>query len=161
LRSGLRARESWRWHSRALETLRRYVIEFEIQRISSLEFIHGQTISMSSDRKKTSQAVWNAGLGTVDISPSEPIWLAGWGARAKPSEGLSQRIWVKALAHQYGNAAPCVWVTADLRGFSRTMTATIARRVRRKYGHRPLPACSQCVAFPQRPGGRRRAATLF
>jgi neutral ceramidase len=89
---------------------------------------------MKSNKSPTSQSTWKAGLARVDITPTEPIWLAGWGFRTKTMQGVSQRIWVKALALRSGNDDPCVWVTADILGFSRSMTATIAQRVQKKYG---------------------------
>lgn len=89
---------------------------------------------MSSRRRHAPAPAWNAGLAKIDITPSEPIWLAGWAFRTKTSQGVSQRIWVKALALQSGSDKPCVWVTADLLGFSRSMTATIAQRAQRRFG---------------------------
>ena len=80
------------------------------------------------------QTSYKVGLAKVEITPSEPIWLAGWGVRTEPSKGVSQPIWVKAMAIQSGNEPPVLWVTADLLGFSRKMTATIAERVQRKHG---------------------------
>ncbi|MCC7193821.1 MAG: neutral/alkaline non-lysosomal ceramidase N-terminal domain-containing protein [Phycisphaeraceae bacterium] len=80
------------------------------------------------------QPSWKAGLAKVDITPTEPIWLAGWGFRTRTSQGVSQPIWVKALALRSGNDKPAVWVTADLLGLSQKMTAIIAARVQKKYG---------------------------
>src|SRR5512143_2559248 len=40
-------------------------------------------------------AAWQAGVGAVDISPAEPIWMAGYAARTRPSEGIRQPIHVK------------------------------------------------------------------
>src|SRR5687767_8970269 len=85
-------------------------------------------------KKSSSKASWKAGLSKMDITPSEPIWLAGWGFRNQRSKGVSQKIWVKSLALQSGNEPPCVWVTADILGFSRKMTQAIAERVEKKYG---------------------------
>ena len=39
-------------------------------------------------------ANWKAGLAKTDITPEGPIWLAGFGARTKPSEGVLQSIYV-------------------------------------------------------------------
>src|SRR5688572_7171396 len=89
---------------------------------------------MASKRLKSSGGGWQAGLSKVDITPKKQIWLHGWGFRTKPSQGVSQNIYGKGLALRSGNGEPCVWVTADLLGFSRTMTATIAQRVERRYG---------------------------
>jgi len=71
-------------------------------------------------------AQWKAGVARVDISPTEPVWMAGYAARTKPSEGVRQRIWVKALALQDAAGATSVLVTSDLLGFTRSMSATVA-----------------------------------
>jgi len=62
------------------------------------------------------------------------MWLHGWASRTEPMQGISQRIWAKAVALQGSDGNTVVLVTADLLGFSRTMTAAIARRARKKFG---------------------------
>src|SRR6185503_10437031 len=79
-------------------------------------------------------AAWRAGTARVNITPQEPIWLAGYGARTKPSEGVLQDIYAKALALQNDADPPAVIVTSDLLGFTREMAATVADGVARKYG---------------------------
>jgi len=79
-------------------------------------------------------AAWKAGTARVDITPKEPIWLAGYGARTKPSEGVLQNIHAKALALQHDNDPPAVLVTSDLLGFTRAMSATVALEAEKKYG---------------------------
>jgi len=85
-------------------------------------------------KAKRRRTDWLAGVATVDITPRERIWLAGWGSRTEPMQGVSQRIFAKALALQDATGARAVLVTADLLGFSRTMTAAIAGRARRRFG---------------------------
>ena len=41
---------------------------------------------------------YRVGTGRVDITPEGPIWLAGYGDRKKPSEGVEQHLFAKALA---------------------------------------------------------------
>src|SRR5439155_26835413 len=77
---------------------------------------------------------WKAGVATVDITPRESIWLAGYGARTRPSAGVLQHIYVKALALQDETGAVTVLVTSDLLGFNRDTSIPIAERVRQKYG---------------------------
>jgi neutral ceramidase len=74
-----------------------------------------------------------AGVSKVDITPDEQIWLAGWGARTEPSQGISQRIYAKALALQDGRRK-YAWLTADLLGYSKKMTDEVLRRCRAKFG---------------------------
>ena len=38
-----------------------------------------------------------AGASRVDITPDGPIWLSGYENRNKPSEGVEQRLFAKAL----------------------------------------------------------------
>ena len=77
---------------------------------------------------------WKAGVAKVDITPAEPIWLAGYGNRAKPSDGVLQKIYVKALALEDETGKRSVLVTSDLVGFSRAMVDDIVTRAKAQYG---------------------------
>src|SRR5918994_2162036 len=72
-------------------------------------------------------ANWKAGFAKTNITPDGPIWLAGFGARTKPSEGVLHPIYIKALALQDERGAVSVLVTSDLLGFNRNMAAFVAR----------------------------------
>lgn len=80
------------------------------------------------------QSTWKAGTATVDITPTEPVWLAGYGARDRPSSGVLQNIFAKALALQDENGATSVLVTADILGFTAEMSETVAERVEALHG---------------------------
>jgi hypothetical protein len=41
------------------------------------------------------QSGWKAGAAKVDITPKEPIWLAGYAGRTKASQEIIQHIFVK------------------------------------------------------------------
>jgi len=41
---------------------------------------------------------WKAGVATRVITPQQPMWMAGYAARNKPSEGSVHDLHVKALA---------------------------------------------------------------
>jgi len=41
---------------------------------------------------------WKAGLARVVITPEEPMWMGGYAARTKPSEGKIHDLYAKALA---------------------------------------------------------------
>jgi hypothetical protein len=55
-------------------------------------------IGLLSIAPAQTHADWKAGVARVDITPSESIWMAGYAARTKPSEGVLQRLYAKALA---------------------------------------------------------------
>ena len=77
---------------------------------------------------------WKAGVSKIAITPSEPIWMAGYGARTRPSEGVLQDIYVKALALQSGARDVSVIVTSDLLGFPREVGDAIARECQTRHG---------------------------
>ncbi len=76
---------------------------------------------------------WQAGVAKTVITPRESIWMAGYGARTKPSEGVRQDIYAKALALRDGAGHTVVLVTLDLVGISREQAAEIAAQCRAKF----------------------------
>ena len=49
---------------------------------------------------------YDVGVSKVDITPGYPIRLNGFGSRREESEGITQRIWAKALAIGADEAKP-------------------------------------------------------
>lgn len=74
-----------------------------------------------------------AGVGRPDITPSGPIWMVGYASRKKPSEGVDQHLFAKALALQHGQDKPLILITADLIGFPRAVAEEIAGRIEKEY----------------------------
>jgi neutral ceramidase len=79
-------------------------------------------------------AGWKAGVAKVVITPDEPIWMAGFASRDRPSEGVRQDIYVRALALHDGGGKSSVLVTLDLAGIEREMADEMAARCRERYG---------------------------
>lgn len=77
---------------------------------------------------------WKAGVAAVDITPAEPIWMAGYAARKAPSQGVRRELYAKALALEDAGGAMGVLVTADLIGFRRAVSERIVERCRAAYG---------------------------
>ncbi len=80
------------------------------------------------------QSQWRAGVATVTITPTESIWMAGYAARTKPSEGIQTDLYLKALALDDGSGRPAVLVTSDLVGLRRQVADRIAERCAKQYG---------------------------
>jgi len=76
------------------------------------------------------QSSWKAGAAKVSITPSRPIWMAGYDSRTKPSEGVLQDIHAKALALQDDSGATTVLVTIDLVGVAPSITKGIVERAK-------------------------------
>ena len=76
------------------------------------------------------------GIGRIKITPEKPIYLSGYAARKKPSEGVKLDIWAKAMAFQDTKNGKVVIVTTDLIGMSRSISERIGAEVEKKYGLR-------------------------
>src|SRR5687767_13233897 len=77
---------------------------------------------------------WSAGVARVTVTPREPIFMKGYASRTRPSEGVRQDLFVKALALRDGTGAVSVLVTSDLHSYTRRMSDTIAEAAQKKYG---------------------------
>jgi len=79
------------------------------------------------------QAEWKAGVATVVITPEQSMWMAGYAARNKPSEGKVHELHGKALALEDAQGARLVIVTADLIGFPREFRDQLGKEVADRY----------------------------
>jgi len=70
---------------------------------------------------ETPEADWKAGVASVVITPEQPMWMAGYAARDKPSEGKIHDLYAKALALQDAQGTRLVIVTLDLVGVRRPL----------------------------------------
>lgn len=80
---------------------------------------------------------WKAGAASVVITPEGPLWMAGYAARNKPSEGKVQDLFAKALALEDEAGTRLVFVTLDLVGIPRPLRDAVARRVQEAHGLPP------------------------
>jgi neutral ceramidase len=77
---------------------------------------------------------WKAGIARAVITPTEPMWMAGYGARDHPSEGTLVDLWAKVVALEDAKGKKVVLVTTDLLGFPRKMSERIRDHLAVKYG---------------------------
>jgi len=82
-------------------------------------------------------AEWQAGLATTVITPDLPMWMAGYAARTKPSEGKVHDLHAKALVLGDARGNRLAIITLDLIGIDRTMRDWIAKEVRQHHGIAP------------------------
>ncbi|MBI4878005.1 MAG: neutral/alkaline non-lysosomal ceramidase N-terminal domain-containing protein [Acidobacteria bacterium] len=79
-------------------------------------------------------ADFRAGVGRIDITPDGPIWMSGYAARTKPSEGVLVRLGAKALALEDNKKNRVVIVTTDIIGLPRSISDSVAARVQKEHG---------------------------
>jgi hypothetical protein len=77
---------------------------------------------------------FKAGVATKIITPAEPMWMAGYGARNKPSEGKVHELHVKALALEDPAGTKLVLMTTDLVGIPRDLSEAVVAEVRKQTG---------------------------
>lgn len=77
---------------------------------------------------------YSVGVAKVDITPDYPIRLNGFGFRRTESEGVTQRIWAKALAIGTDNEKPLILITIDSLGLRLPMIEEVAKRLKSKAG---------------------------
>jgi len=83
------------------------------------------------------QQSWKAGIASTVITPEKPMWMSGYAARNKPSEGKVHDLRAKALALEDDHGARVVIVTVDLLGISRAMRDWLENEVARRYNLPP------------------------
>jgi putative membrane-bound dehydrogenase-like protein len=70
------------------------------------------------------------GVATQDITPKYAVRLSGFGSRRTESEGVTQRIFAKALA--IGDKEPAVLITVDNLGVPASIRAEVAKRLQKQ-----------------------------
>ena len=76
---------------------------------------------------------WKAGVASAVITPTEPMWLAGWAVRRQPASGKAMDLFAKALAVEDTNGERFVIVTADLIAIPREVATRAAARMQERW----------------------------
>ncbi len=74
------------------------------------------------------------GVAKVDITPTEPIRLVGYGGRRAEATTVASRIWAKALAIGSDEQNPRVLITTELIGVPASLVEPLAERLKKKVG---------------------------
>jgi hypothetical protein len=72
------------------------------------------------------ETAWKAGAATVNITPAEPMYMAGYASRTHPSENTAQDLYAKALALDDGGGHQLLIITLDLIGVPRPLHDRLA-----------------------------------
>jgi neutral ceramidase len=82
-------------------------------------------------------ADFKAGIASTVITPDEPMWMAGYAARNKPSEGKIHDLNAKALALEDTQGTRLIMVTVDLIGIPRPTRDWFEKQVKQRYNIGP------------------------
>jgi hypothetical protein len=75
-----------------------------------------------------------AGVARIEITPREPIWMAGYASRDHASTGVRQPLWARALAIDDGSRERTVIVATDLIGLPAALADQVAARAESQFG---------------------------
>lgn len=78
------------------------------------------------------EAGWKAGIAKADITPDQPVFLAGYASRDKPFEKIDARLFAKAIAFTDPQGLRAILITTDLIGFSAAVSDPICDRIMTK-----------------------------
>src|SRR5262245_8616309 len=77
---------------------------------------------------------FKAGIASKVITPTEPLWMAGYANRNKPCDTKRHDLWVKALALEDATGNRCVLMTSDLCGIPRSLSEAVCTAVIKRTG---------------------------
>lgn len=92
------------------------------------------TLFVTGTAQGAESTQWKAGLAKTVITPSEPIWMAGFAIRTHPSTGVRQDIFVRALALEDSLGKTAVIATFDWVSIDRETADAIAEQCRQRFG---------------------------
>lgn len=77
---------------------------------------------------------WQAGFSKVDVTPTEPVRMAGYGSRDRPSEGIDTPLHVRCLALKSGSDDPTsLLVSVDTIGLPGSVSRELATAIGEKH----------------------------
>src|SRR5437588_10814834 len=84
-----------------------------------------------------SEPLWKAGVARANITPTQPLWLAGYGGRDKPADGKVMDLWIKVLALEDARGHRAVILTSDLLGIPQSIYQHTCAALKSKFGLDP------------------------
>ena len=91
-------------------------------------------VGLAAGVGKAQESTWKAGLARINITPREPLWMAGFGGRTKPAEGKLHDLWIKILVLQAADGHRGLIITSDVCGISKITYETLCRELHDRYG---------------------------
>ena len=74
-------------------------------------------------------APYKAGTASKVITPTGPLWMAGYGGRNKECEAKTHDLWAKAVAIEDGAGNAAILLTSDLCGIPRSLSEEVTAAV--------------------------------
>lgn len=82
-------------------------------------------------------ATWKAGTARANITPTQPLWMAGYASRTNPATGKEMDLWIKALALEDARGHRAVILSGDVLGFTRTLHQRTCAALKQRFALEP------------------------
>lgn len=79
------------------------------------------------------EPIWLAGTAKADITPVQPMWMAGYGNRDRPSEGTLHPLWIRVLALQDQHGERGIVLSSDTLGMSQSVYRNTCRALKDRF----------------------------
>ncbi|HMC26258.1 MAG TPA: neutral/alkaline non-lysosomal ceramidase N-terminal domain-containing protein [Verrucomicrobiae bacterium] len=83
------------------------------------------------------EELWKVGVARANITPSEPLWLAGYSGRTRPADGKIMDLWIKVLALEDAQGHRGIILTSDTLGIPQGIYRNIANALKEKFDLKP------------------------
>lgn len=77
---------------------------------------------------------WKAGTAKAVITPTEPMWMAGYGGRNKPAEGTFHDLYIRVLAVQDAAGHRAITMASDTLGISQPIYEAVVAAADKQFG---------------------------
>jgi putative membrane-bound dehydrogenase-like protein len=104
------------------------------KRAQVMRYILFSLIVIGATSNPAARAAWQAGFARVDATPTEPVRMAGYGSRDRPSEGVDTPLYVRAAALKRGDDPPHVLVSVDTIGLPGSMVRELTQQLEQRHG---------------------------
>ncbi|MHB8957543.1 MAG: neutral/alkaline non-lysosomal ceramidase N-terminal domain-containing protein [Pirellulaceae bacterium] len=95
-------------------------------------------------RESLAESSWRVGVARVNITPEQPLWMAGYGSRTHEATGKISDLYVRACALEDSEGQRALLVSLDLIGMDRTLAQSICQALERRCG---LPRSRVALCF--------------
>lgn len=79
------------------------------------------------------EMTWKAGVSRAIITPSEPLWMAGYASRDRPAEGKVMDLWIKVLALEDAQGNQALILTSDTLGIPRSIARAVTSAMEKEF----------------------------
>jgi len=89
-------------------------------------------LCVSSPAFAEESATWKSGFATANITPTQFMWMSGYGSRTAPADGKETDLWAKAMVLEVGKHK-LILVTLDLVGIDRDVSLATCKQIMAKH----------------------------